>query len=177
MIRVAAIALFLLASACATTPPPKPRAVPTLSIPMRPTGLERVLGQDMKALTALFGVADQDVREDGARRLQFAGPFCILDAYLYPPKTGSSDAIVSYVDARQPNGRDIDRAARDVQAAINASLAGDPEKPCRNAPSSRASKSPSSGAASSARATKALFAAALSANLFHGQTARQSSQP
>ncbi len=110
MIRVAAIALFLLASACATTPPPKPRAVPTLSIPMRPTGLERVLGQDTKALTALFGVADQDVREDGARRLQFAGPFCILDAYLYPARSGA-EPVVTYLDARQPDGKDIDRAS------------------------------------------------------------------
>ncbi len=110
MIRAAAIALFLLASACATTPPPKPRAVPTLSTPMRPTGLERVLGQDTKALTVLFGPADQDVREDGARRLQFAGPFCILDAYLYPARSGA-EPVVTYLDARQPDGKDIDRAS------------------------------------------------------------------
>jgi hypothetical protein len=97
-------------SACATTPPPKPRAVPTVSVPMRPTGLERVLGQDARALTALFGTPDQDVKEDGARRLQYAGPFCILDAYLYPARSGS-EPIVTYLDARQPDGKDIDRAS------------------------------------------------------------------
>ncbi len=108
--RISALACLIFVSACATTPPPKPRAVPTLSAPMRPTGLERVLGQDTKALTALFGAADQDVREDGARRLQFAGPFCILDAYLYPARTGA-EPVVTYLDARQPDGKDIDRAS------------------------------------------------------------------
>lgn len=108
--RILALTGFVLVSACATTPPPKPRAVPTVSMPMRPTGLERVLGQDTKALITLFGAADQDVREDGARRLQFAGPFCILDAYLYPARNGA-EPVVTYLDARQPDGKDIDRAS------------------------------------------------------------------
>jgi hypothetical protein len=107
---ISILLLTIALSACATTPPPKPRAVPTVSMPMRPTGLERVLGQDARALVNLFGDADQDVKEDGARRLQYAGPFCILDAYLYPSRAGA-EPIVTYVDARQPNGKDIDRAS------------------------------------------------------------------
>lgn len=110
MIRYFILAAVLTLSACATTPPPKPRAVPSVSVPMRPTGLERVLGQDAKALTALFGTPDQDVKEDGARRLQYAGPFCILDTYLYPARAGA-EPVVSYMDARQPDGKDIDRAS------------------------------------------------------------------
>ena len=108
--RIIVLSSVLLLSACATTPPPKPRAVPTVSVPMRPTGLERVLGQDAKSLAALFGAPDQDVREDGARRLQYTGPFCILDAYLYPARTGA-EPVVTYLDARQPDGKDIDRAS------------------------------------------------------------------
>ena len=78
---------------------------------MTKTGLDRVLGQNARGLTALFGDADQDVREaQGARRLQFAGPICILDAYLYAPRAGG-EAEVTYVVARQPDGRDIDRAS------------------------------------------------------------------
>jgi len=50
------------------------------------------------------------VRELGSRRLQFSGPICILDAYLYPPAKGK-EPLVTYVDARQPDGRDIDRAS------------------------------------------------------------------
>ncbi|MFM9977326.1 MAG: hypothetical protein ACKVOP_04685 [Sphingomonadaceae bacterium] len=96
--------------ACSTTPVPRPTPVATISLPMRPVGLERVLGANGGALVALFGAPDQDVREATARRLQFAGPFCILDAYLYPPARGG-EALVTYVDARQPDGKDIDRAS------------------------------------------------------------------
>jgi hypothetical protein len=100
---------LVLLSAC-TTSSPKPQVIPTVSVPMRPTGLERVLGQSAAGLTELFGKADQDVREPGARRLQYAGPFCILDAYLYAPGTGN-EPVVTYLDTRQPDGRDIDRAS------------------------------------------------------------------
>ena len=93
-----------------TTPGVAPRAVTTVSPPMRPTGLERVIGQNASGLTALFGRADMDVREEGAERLQFRGPICILDAYLYPRDRGGTP-LVTYVDARQPDGRDIDRAS------------------------------------------------------------------
>ena len=108
-----ALTLLVLVAGCATPPPkvaPPPVIVPR-SPPMRPTGLARVLGQPAKELTALFGDADQDVREEGgARRLQFVGPICILDAYLYPAE-GGREGVVSYVDARQPDGKDIDRAS------------------------------------------------------------------
>jgi hypothetical protein len=107
--RLSVLIIPVALSAC-TTPSPKPRAVPTVSVPMRPTGLERVLGQDARALSGLFGTPDQDVREEGARRLQYAGPFCILDAYLYPARSGA-EPVVTYIDARQPDGKDIDRAS------------------------------------------------------------------
>ena len=113
---VVLLALSLL-SACAATPPVAPSSPPpvpvTRSPPMSPTGLDRVLGQTARGLVALFGEANQDVREAaGARRMQFIGPICILDAYLYPPKERpTAEGTVTYVDARQPNGRDIDRAS------------------------------------------------------------------
>ena len=102
-------ALVILIAGC-TTPAPRPQPLATMSAPMRPIGLERVLGTDARGLTDLFGKPDQDVKEATTRRLQYAGPFCILDAYLYAPKTGG-EPVVTYVDARQPNGRDIDRAS------------------------------------------------------------------
>lgn len=105
------VGLALVLSACAVTPPARPVPLAPRSPPMARTGLERVLGTSARGLVALFGDADQDVREaQGARRLQFAGPICILDAYLYPPATGV-EGVVTYVDARQPDGRDIDRAS------------------------------------------------------------------
>jgi len=72
-------------------------------------GLERVIGQDAAGLVRLFGQPDADVREGTARKLQFAGPICVLDAYLYPKD--SEPPRVTYLDAREPDGSTIDRAS------------------------------------------------------------------
>ena len=55
-------------------------------------------------------------------------------------------------------------------------LTGLPEKRCRKAASSRAASSAKGGATRSSRAAS-LISAVAAANLFQGQTARQSSQP
>lgn len=73
-------------------------------------GLDRVLGRDAAFLYQIFGIADQDVREPGARRLQYAGPICVLDAYLYASAPGR-EPVVTHVDARLSTGQDIDRAS------------------------------------------------------------------
>lgn len=99
--------IVLLTAGCATAPSTGdlPQTPPVVSA----SGLERVLGHDARALTALFGEPSLDVREETARKLQFAGPICVLDTYLYPK--GGREPVVTYVDARQPDGRDIDRAS------------------------------------------------------------------
>ncbi|MGF7148208.1 hypothetical protein FHS96_001836 [Sphingomonas zeicaulis] len=110
---IAGVPAALLLAGCTTGgPPPAVTPPPPVARPAvpAPIGLERVMGKDARNLVALFGNPDQDTREPGARRLQFAGPICILDAYLYPPAKGQ-EPVVTYVDARQPNGRDIDRAS------------------------------------------------------------------
>ena len=73
-------------------------------------GLESVIGRNARLLEAQFGRPELDVREGSARKLQFAGPACVLDAYLYPPR-GGGDPIVTHVDARTPAGADFDRAS------------------------------------------------------------------
>jgi hypothetical protein len=88
---------------------PSARELPATPPVISTAGLERVLGHDAKSLVALFGEPELDVREAEARKLQFTGPICVLDAYLYPK--GRHEPIVTYVDARQPDGRDIDRAS------------------------------------------------------------------
>lgn len=107
---VTAAAGLALAAGCATAPqaPVTRSRAPTQTLPA--AGLERVLGQDARTLEALFGRPDQDVREEGARRLQFAGPACVLDAYLYPREAGR-EPVVAWLDARLPNGEDFDRAS------------------------------------------------------------------
>ena len=97
----------MLLGGCAVVPDsgPLPVTPPVVST----SGLERVLGHNARSLVSLFGNPELDVREEQARKLQFSGPICVLDAYLYP--RGGREPVVTYVDARQPDGRDIDRAS------------------------------------------------------------------
>jgi hypothetical protein len=111
--RAAALALLLLAGACApkqaTDAAARPQTQPRpQSYPV--AGLEAVIGRTARLLEAQFGKAELDIREGTARKLQFTGPACILDAYLYPPQ-GGGEPIVTHVDARLPDGRDFDRAS------------------------------------------------------------------
>ena len=103
-----AVATMLALAACATAPV-RPRAVAAPAPQLGTVGLERVMGQDAAALARLFGPADADMREGTARKLQFAGPICVLDAYLYP--RGPDAPRVTWLDARQPDGSPIDRAS------------------------------------------------------------------
>ena len=89
---------------------PRPALAPPVTRPIPTTGLERVMGQNAAELARTFGTPDADVREGTARKLQFKGPICVLDTYLYPGKSGG-EATVTYVDTRQPDGRPIDRAS------------------------------------------------------------------
>lgn len=100
-------------ASCAAPGPlaPPPAAAPSPPRPYSPSGLEAVLGANARALVQLFGEPDLDVREGPARKLQFLGPACVLDAYLYPPRGGRGDPVVTHVDARLPDGRDMDRAS------------------------------------------------------------------
>jgi hypothetical protein len=98
-------------SACAA-PTARPAPVPAAPV-LTGIGLERVLGQDAAGLVRLFGEPDADLREGEARKLQFESGICVLDTYLYPPKTGGAGAEprVTYLDAREPDGSPIDRAS------------------------------------------------------------------
>jgi hypothetical protein len=103
---------LLFVPACTPAPAPAPRAAPVPPpSPMLPAaGLDRVMARDMGALIALFGPPTLDTREGPARRVQFRGPACLLDAYLYPP-AGGGTAVVTWIDARTPGGGDMDRAS------------------------------------------------------------------
>ncbi len=109
MTRLAVPAFLLLLTGCATTTAGAPDRVVPVAIPYSGVGLERVIGQDANGLVRLFGEPDADMREGTARKLQFQSRICVLDTYLYPK--GSAEPRVTYVDARQPDGRTIDRAS------------------------------------------------------------------
>ncbi len=108
--RSLSLTLLVLLAGCG----PTTEQSPLVSVPPPPVrieaGLDRVLGQDARALISLFGAPNQDVREEPARKLQYATSVCVLDAYLYPPGPGR-EPLVAHVDARLPTGEDIDRAS------------------------------------------------------------------
>ena len=110
------VPLLLLAlplAACASGPAPV-RPAKRIPIPQRgfgTVGLERVMGQDARGLTALLGKPDADVIEAPGRKMQFGSSICVLDAYLYPPSSGRGEPTVTYLDARQRDGSAIDRAS------------------------------------------------------------------
>jgi hypothetical protein len=106
-------ALLLLGGCAANNDRPAPaveRAPAQRVVPYTSTGLENVLGRTARMLEVQFGKPVLDVREGPARKLQFGGAACVLDAYLYPPK-GGGEPIVTHIDARLRDGRDLDRAS------------------------------------------------------------------
>lgn len=114
MNRLAALgAMTLGLAACAApqkvTPPARP-VVPARSTTLSAKGLEAVLGKSARDLERMFGQPRLDVREFDARKLQFVGTACVLDAFLYPEGSGGAQ-IVTYIDARRTDGQSVDRAA------------------------------------------------------------------
>ena len=96
------------------TPPARPTVAPLPVQPIaprpQPAPGDLVVGRTMASLVALFGSPALDVQEGTARKLQFAGETCVLDAYLYPQQE-RGEPVATHADARLPDGRDTDRAA------------------------------------------------------------------
>jgi hypothetical protein len=111
LILIATLAL----AACGEGAIPAPRAgyvpLPSAAPPTAPmpANLAAIHGATAPRLIARFGKPQLDMSEGAARKLQFAGPICVLDTYLYPQ--GRGEAVVTHVDARQRNGSPIDEAS------------------------------------------------------------------
>lgn len=86
---------------------PVPAAAPASA----PASVTAVKGQTAPRLIAEFGQPALDMSEGPARKLQFAGPICVLDAYLYPPSSGRGEPVVTHLDTRQRDGGPIDQAS------------------------------------------------------------------
>lgn len=101
--------MALLLGGCAGSP--KPAVAPTtprstiLVVPqvMAGQGLEGVIGARADALTRRFGTPRIDLAEGDARKLQFAGPNCVVDIFLYPVSAGA-EQTATHVDARLRQG-------------------------------------------------------------------------
>ncbi|MDP5277680.1 hypothetical protein Q9Q95_01985 [Sphingomonas sp. DG1-23] len=86
-------------------------AVPSAAPTAAPASVVAVKGQTAPRLIAQFGQPAMDSSEGVARKLQFAGPICVLDTYLYPPAKGRGEPVVTYLDTRQRDGGPIDQAS------------------------------------------------------------------
>jgi hypothetical protein len=84
------------------------RPAPSAPKPTNPAF--QAIGSDATTLAAQVGKPTLDQREGPARKLQFRGAACVLDAYLYPPAGGGTPRV-TWIDARNPQGNDMDRAA------------------------------------------------------------------
>ena len=110
-VRSGTLLLVLMGLAgCAVPAAEAPRIQIAAAAPVAAQAPSGIIGSNAAALVAQLGRADLDLREGPARKLQFLGAACVLDAYLYPPRSGA-EPVVTHVDARQPDGREMDRAS------------------------------------------------------------------
>tara|TARA_A100001391_G_scaffold136353_2_gene95079 strand:- start:39571 stop:39831 length:261 start_codon:yes stop_codon:yes gene_type:complete len=78
---------------------------------MNEPGLAGIIREDGDSLLRRFGEARLDVAEGDMRKLQFAGPACVLDVFLYPLRP-NSEPVATWVEARRASdGAAVDRAA------------------------------------------------------------------
>jgi len=104
------LASTLVLAACATRPEqPVVQAPPTVSKP--PQVRSTILGLTASELVGHFGNPALQIREGVGLKLQFRSNRCVLDAYLYPPESGSGVQRVTFVDTRLPSGVSADQAA------------------------------------------------------------------
>lgn len=85
----------------ATTP--APLSVGTLAVTAPDAPLVDLKGRNADELLALFGIPGLDVVDGPSRKLQFANDHCVVDAYLYAPRSGQTP-VVSYAEARDRAG-------------------------------------------------------------------------
>ncbi len=107
--------LALSLAACAARPAPEPVQPPTPAPAAASRHDHRTLnGMTAGELIAHFGKPRLQIREGDGTKLQFSGPSCVLDVYLYPSGTGAPRA--THIKARNLQGVDVN--AQSCAAAI-----------------------------------------------------------
>jgi len=100
-------AFALLLAACASTPAPVPAPVTKPAAATDPHDHRTLNGMTAGELIQHFGRPRLQITEGIGTKLQFAGPACILDAYLYPPGNGGGTPRVTEIEARNAQGADV----------------------------------------------------------------------
>jgi hypothetical protein len=103
--RPIAFLIILSATACAPRPGPAPAPAPT-SASAGQADHRSINGMTAHELTQLFGRPRLQIIEGEGTKLQFAGPNCVLDVYLYPPPGGGAPRA-TLIEARNSQGNDV----------------------------------------------------------------------
>jgi hypothetical protein len=114
--RTPILAALLFVAACAPRPAPAPSPQPQPAAPAAPAAASvdrhdhRTLnGMTANELIEHFGRPRLQIREGDGTKLQFAGPTCVLDFFLYPGQGGVPR--VSHIDARNLQGGEFNSQA------------------------------------------------------------------
>ena len=110
MRRILLTATLLLAACAPRVQQPQPTPAPVSQVPPQQRRSE-IIGLTARELVGHFGNPALQVREGVGLKLQFRSNRCVLDAYLYPPESGSGVERVTYVETRLPSGVATDQAA------------------------------------------------------------------
>src|SRR5262245_30703880 len=113
-------AALLFVAACAPRPAPTPAPQPAAPAPVVSNVHDHrtVNGMTAGELIQHFGRPRLQIVEGEGTKLQFAGPNCVLDVYLYPPSGGSGTPRASYIEAHNAQGSVV--SAQSCAAAIGA---------------------------------------------------------
>lgn len=106
MRRIVLIAI-LLVTACAPTPAPTPKPVAPAPVASDPHDHRTVNGMTANELVQHFGKPRLQIVEGDGTKLQFKGPNCFLDVYLYPPSGSGGAPRAAHIEARNLQGSDI----------------------------------------------------------------------
>lgn len=105
--RILAASTILVLAACASTPTPQVQVPAAPAAATDDHGHRTLNGMTAGELIEHFGKPRLQITEGIGTKLQFAGPACVLDAYLYPPGNGGGTPRVTEIDARNFQGTDV----------------------------------------------------------------------
>jgi hypothetical protein len=112
------LASLVFVAACAPRPEtmPTPQPVTTAASESDRHDHRTLNGMTVNELIQHFGKPKLQIVEGQSTKLQFAGPSCVLDIYLYPPESGSGAPRATYIEARNFQGGNV--SAQACAAAI-----------------------------------------------------------
>jgi hypothetical protein len=107
--RCLILAALLIVAACAPRPAATPTPEPASTATPAPSqdGHRAINGMTAGEVMQLFGKPRLQVVEGNGTKLQFAGPSCVLDIYLYPPSSGPASPRVTHIEARNFQGGEV----------------------------------------------------------------------